>query len=85
MLLINALLHFALLNALLPKSQKMSNFLQIASRVEAAVASYVSVREFTDRQQWKQKFEEEFVSIYLRVFVYAVFNHSTFEIEKIHC
>jgi len=45
--------------------QKMSNILHIASRVEAAVAAYKSVQEFTDRQEWKDRLKEEFVSIHL--------------------
>jgi hypothetical protein len=44
---------------------KMANLLQIASRVEAAMAAYTSVCDFCDRTQWKEKFREEFVSIHL--------------------
>jgi len=43
----------------------MSNLLQIAARVEAAVAAYKSVRGFTDREKWKEMFKKEFVSVHL--------------------
>jgi hypothetical protein len=36
--------------------------LRIASRVEAAVEAYVSVRDFAKKEAWKTKFEEEQVS-----------------------
>jgi hypothetical protein len=36
--------------------------LRIASRVEAAVEAYVSVRDFAKKEAWKIKFEEEQVS-----------------------
>ena len=45
---------------------KMANLLQIASRVEAAMAAYTSVCDFCDRTQWREKFREEFVSIHLQ-------------------
>jgi len=51
-----------------PNHSNMSNFLRIASRIEAAVASYVSVQKFADTQQWKQKFQDEFVSVHLHGF-----------------
>lgn len=40
----------------------MSPFLQIASRVEAAVEAYTSVREFADERVWKESFKMELVS-----------------------
>jgi hypothetical protein len=43
----------------------MSGFLQIASRVEAAVEAYVSVRDFAKGEEWKEKFDEENVSAHL--------------------
>jgi hypothetical protein len=43
----------------------MSPFLEIASRVEAAVEAYISVRDFADKQMWKKKFEVELVSVHL--------------------
>jgi len=46
----------------------MSNFLWFASRIEAAVDSYVSVQKFADTQQWKQKFQDEFISVHLHGF-----------------
>jgi hypothetical protein len=40
-----------------------SNTLLIhASRVEAAVASYIEVRDFTDEKKWRAQFERERVS-----------------------
>ncbi len=56
----------------------MSVFLQIASRVEAAVEAYKSVRDITDREQWVEEFKKEFVSPRL----HGVFNHSTFQIDR---
>jgi hypothetical protein len=44
----------------------MTTLLHIASRVEAAVESYISVWDFADRQEWKEKFRNEFVSPHLR-------------------
>jgi hypothetical protein len=43
----------------------MSNLLQIASRVEAAVEAYTSVREFADKEEWKAQFDLEMVSDHL--------------------
>lgn len=43
----------------------MTTLLHIASRVEAAEEVYSSVRSFTDKAQWKAKFEEEMVSFHL--------------------
>jgi len=43
----------------------MSTFLQIASRVEAAVAAYTSVHDFADKQRWKENFKVELVSVHL--------------------
>jgi hypothetical protein len=40
----------------------MSSLLNIAARIEAAVKSYVSVRQMADREVWKEKFEGERVS-----------------------
>ncbi|KAI9443799.1 hypothetical protein H4582DRAFT_2071255 [Lactarius indigo] len=37
----------------------MNSLLHIAARVEAAVASYVSVRDVADRAEWERRFEEE--------------------------
>ncbi|KAI9443045.1 hypothetical protein H4582DRAFT_2054140 [Lactarius indigo] len=37
----------------------MNSLLHIAARVEAAVASYVSVRDVADRAEWEHRFEEE--------------------------
>jgi hypothetical protein len=56
----------------------MSVFLQIASRVEAAVEAYRSVRDIADREQWVEEFKKEFVSPHL----HGIFNHSTFQIDK---
>jgi hypothetical protein len=43
----------------------MSGFLHIASRVEAAVEAYTSVRDFADEELWRAKFRAETVSIHL--------------------
>ncbi|KAI9428847.1 hypothetical protein H4582DRAFT_2090828 [Lactarius indigo] len=37
----------------------MNSLLHIAARVEATVASYVSVRDVADRAEWERRFEEE--------------------------
>ncbi|KAN0111964.1 hypothetical protein V8E52_007982 [Russula decolorans] len=37
----------------------MTSFLHIASRVEAAMEAYISVRDFADREEWKGKFRGE--------------------------
>jgi hypothetical protein len=39
--------------------------LQIASKVEAAVKAYISVRDFADREEWKEKLQGEMVSPHL--------------------
>ena len=44
----------------------MSTLLQIASKVEAAVQAYISVRDFANKQEWKEGFEGELVSSHLR-------------------
>jgi hypothetical protein len=44
----------------------MSTFLQIASRVEAAVEAYISVQDFSDREAWKEMLQREKVSAHLR-------------------
>ena len=46
----------------------MSQFLKIASRVEAAVTAYTSIHDLlnnTQKQQWRDMFKMEFVSVYL--------------------
>ena len=42
----------------------MSSLLHIASRVEAAVSSYVSVRDFadTDTDEWRRRLDQEKVN-----------------------
>ncbi|KAH9022868.1 hypothetical protein EDB84DRAFT_1441102 [Lactarius hengduanensis] len=37
----------------------MTSLLSIASKIEAAVATYVSVRDVTDRAEWRRHFDEE--------------------------
>ena len=47
----------------------MLAFLTIASRVEAAVAAYISVKDlkgFTDHETWRAEFKKEFVRVHLR-------------------
>ena len=64
---------------------KMANHLQLASRIEAAMAAYTSVCDFCDRKPWMEKFREEFVSIHLPVHhLHTVRALSTFEIENCH-
>lgn len=43
-------------------SSNMSSLLSIASRIEAAVASYVLVQNGTDKAEWKRRFDIEKVS-----------------------
>jgi len=43
----------------------MSPFLKIASRVEATIEAYTSVRDFADEQVWKEGFKKELVSVHL--------------------
>jgi hypothetical protein len=43
----------------------MPSFIEIASRVEAAVAAYTSVRDLTDQEKWRAQFKGEFVSVQL--------------------
>lgn len=48
---------------------KMSVLLQIASRVEAAVTAYISIKDlngFTDHEKWEVEFKKEFVSVHLQ-------------------
>jgi hypothetical protein len=55
----------------------MSQFLQIASRVEAAVAAYTSVHDSinnTERRQWRDMFQMEFVSVYLHT-IESLYGH----------
>jgi hypothetical protein len=41
----------------------MASLLRIASRVEAAVAAYITVRDFANKQEWRAKFKRELVSV----------------------
>jgi hypothetical protein len=59
----------------------MASLLQIASRIEAAVKSYVSVRDVTDRAEWKHHFDEEKVSALILSHGYIV---SPFELGQCH-
>jgi hypothetical protein len=43
----------------------MTTLLHIASRVEAAVEAYISVRDISDRGEWKENFRGEKVSLHL--------------------
>jgi len=56
----------------------MTAFLQIASRVEAAIGAYNSVQNFTDSAKWKERFNEELVSVHL----HGVLNALQFEKEQ---
>jgi hypothetical protein len=50
---------------------KMSAFLKIASRVEAAAAAYISVKDldsFTDHETWRAEFNGEFVRVHVHGF-----------------
>jgi hypothetical protein len=44
----------------------MSSLLHIASRIEAAVVSYVSVQDTADSTEWKHHFDQERVSVAFR-------------------
>jgi hypothetical protein len=44
----------------------MQSLLEIASRVEAAVASYKSVMPVTDVEEWRRRFDQEKVSAVFR-------------------
>jgi len=62
--------HIFLIATSLPRCQtihtfKMSPFLLIASRVEATIAAYTSIRDFADKQVWKEHFNVELVSVHL--------------------
>ena len=41
----------------------MHSLLHIATRIEAAVTSYVSIRHVADRAEWERRFEAEKVRI----------------------
>ena len=56
---LTSLHHFPLPNP------EMTTLLHIASRVEAAVEAYMSVRDISDRGEWKEKFRGEKVSLHL--------------------
>jgi hypothetical protein len=43
----------------------MTTLLHIASRVEAAVEAYISVKDFANEQEWREKFLLEMVSVHL--------------------
>jgi hypothetical protein len=51
----------------------MTEFLRIASRVEAAVTAYNSVRDFADKQEWETMFRQERVSAHLHGVLVATF------------
>lgn len=48
-----------------PLTNIMTTFLQIASRVEAAVKAYTSVRSIVNGEEWKEKLMGELVSAHL--------------------
>jgi hypothetical protein len=60
--LVTASPHITLPTAFTTKRPRMSNLLQIASKVEAAVGAYNSIQDIADRQEWKAGFERELVS-----------------------
>jgi len=63
----------------------MDALFQIASKVEAAVEAYVSIKNFADAAQWKANFKQEMVRSHLYgVSICLHFDHSTFEIERCH-
>lgn len=49
------------------KPARMTSQLHIASRVEATIEAYNSVRDFANREEWKGKFNGEKVSLHLHV------------------
>ncbi len=52
-------------NIFIPNIRKMTTLLQIASKVDAAMKAYITVRDFVDRGEWKEKFQGEMVSPHL--------------------
>jgi hypothetical protein len=58
----------------------MSTHLHIASRVEAAVEAYLSVREFSEREEWLEGFDRELVSA--SAYLHGVSITLTFHIES---
>ena len=56
----------------------MTTFIEIASRVEAAVEAYISVRDFVSREEWKKMFKGEMVSAHSSFTRH--FDHYRFEI-----
>src|SRR6266699_2111642 len=55
-----------LLNIFIPNIRKMTTLLQIASKVEAAMKAYITVQDFADKEEWKEKFQGEMVSSHLQ-------------------
>jgi hypothetical protein len=53
-----------------------NNLLSYASRVEAAVASYLEVRDFTDENRWRGKFDRERVSSLIKFACHSELIHS---------
>ena len=52
-------------NIFIPNVRKIMTLLQIAFKVEAAMKAYITVWDFVDREEWKEKFQGEMVSPYL--------------------
>jgi len=52
-------------NIFIPNIRKMTTLLQIASKVEAAMKAYITVQDFADRGEWKEKFQGEMISPHL--------------------
>jgi hypothetical protein len=53
----------------------MESLLRIAARVEAAVASYISVRDTANDSEWRHSFEGERVSFSIQFGVISVLFH----------
>ena len=45
-----------------PTAENMEALTKIASQVEAAIESYVGVRQDTDKTEWQEHFQLELVS-----------------------
>ena len=50
----------------------MSTFLPFASKVEAAVEAYITVRDFSDEMEWRAGLKKEFVSSHMRGVLHGV-------------
>jgi hypothetical protein len=54
------------------KYRNMTTLLHVASRVQAASEAYISVRDFANKSEWKEKFRGELVGTHLHGISIAV-------------